>query len=798
MKATLYRIKAHIKGHKKRYWLDGICYTLFIMTVLLAGIFSESYDKSLNEHLDDIYGKYDLVMLGESDISDGMFYTFGTVDDDEHYNTLIGYFDENGYSQAPVKVIEGRLPKSENEIAAESSFLYSYDSKLSIGDTVELNLYDIYDEEKKISYILVGIIDNYTFRTNFDIDTNVEHSIDLCFPSIIVGNASESFDSISHSLLEFDESEDAPKDIISKKDIISNQYKEAHGNDVTIKLLFLMILIIGIISLLGITFFHKWEDTKFIADMKCAGSTIEYIIVFRILTVAAVSMPSIIIGSILGFAFSFVLINIDPIKSLGYIEFIVDPVTCVFAIAISFSVIIFITLIFTALISQKRPLALRSKKMSLPTQTIRISNNLFSSHPLIVWGIKSIIYNSAQYASIILTVTLICFSYFIVRYIADDVVDNYSKNINGDYRLDFSNYNVESSLYIIEDDDFYRMKDIESISSLNEVRSAQGYTSMKMQMIADNNYTPSLPFSEIEDPDINDTKLSYGYNENEILYNCEFTYGTEGYIKELITKYNIDSMFVPTENVIYITNTTSDLNVGDTIYFTHPMRQDDHILRCDFELTVSVVVTVNDDYLPWGEFYASDKIFDESVDIKYRTIEIVLNDREIYTETEDALQQLKIRYIKQNDSFRLTSKREYNEARMNELSTIYIIATTIMLALVAYYVVTLYNVISGKLRSNRRTWAILRTLGLTRKYAFTQCATETVIINVIGFACATALYSILYFVENNIMPQKEFSAENLSLLFLVFMSSLAVCLITTFVVIRKFWKGQIIDQICDE
>ncbi len=123
------------------------------------------------EKLKDKYGEQHLVIHDtdeaiESLIADsnmakktGHYYNYGqySIAGTDYYITL-GCFDDNGYDLGRIKLVEGRFPENEYEICLEEHFkYYLFDTEINMGDLLKI---DIGDSGR--SYSVCGFISDYS------------------------------------------------------------------------------------------------------------------------------------------------------------------------------------------------------------------------------------------------------------------------------------------------------------------------------------------------------------------------------------------------------------------------------------------------------------------------------------------------------------------------------------------------------------------------------------------------------------------------------------------------------------
>lgn len=151
--------------------------TCFLSVLLISWAFTLSFsmDQSFNMHLKEIYGKWQNAIISTNEE------TINRIEDRAFLNTIgkqkvqgevlingekignIGSIDENFIDIANIKVKEGRLPTSSNEIAVEEVILEALGVDEHINQKIILDIYSN-QELKKVEYDLVGIIEVYSLN----------------------------------------------------------------------------------------------------------------------------------------------------------------------------------------------------------------------------------------------------------------------------------------------------------------------------------------------------------------------------------------------------------------------------------------------------------------------------------------------------------------------------------------------------------------------------------------------------------------------------------------------------------
>ncbi len=114
--------------------------------------------------------------------------------DDEDHNIWIGTVDENASALLPFKLLSGEMPKNGNEAAIEKSTYNILGLTQKPGETVELTIKKADGGSEKKSFVLTGIVDNFT-NDILKLDYTIP---DLSMPSVFTVNDVNAVPSYSH------------------------------------------------------------------------------------------------------------------------------------------------------------------------------------------------------------------------------------------------------------------------------------------------------------------------------------------------------------------------------------------------------------------------------------------------------------------------------------------------------------------------------------------------------------------------------------------------------------------------
>ncbi len=175
MKSYFYLVKKYIKSYKKRCICIVLCMSLFLFAFLTILWYHSSFNYSLdiNDKLKngsyktiEFYANKDLVSKNENElIKEGAGILKGLWKiDNEEADIWVGSADERVIDLLSIKFLKGEMPKSKNEAAIEQSTYDALDLKCKLGDTVDLAVRNEDGSTVMKSFVLTGIIENFSSR----------------------------------------------------------------------------------------------------------------------------------------------------------------------------------------------------------------------------------------------------------------------------------------------------------------------------------------------------------------------------------------------------------------------------------------------------------------------------------------------------------------------------------------------------------------------------------------------------------------------------------------------------------
>ncbi|MDR2590542.1 MAG: hypothetical protein LBC71_06120 [Oscillospiraceae bacterium] len=387
MKTILFLSHKYIEKHKRQCCGVVLVVAFFISALTTVMIYRESYRVTTDAVNTYLFGK-DLGIVYNADLkkvkenedliknsNSGITYTaykLETAADD--LNIYIGNIDEISMDLRSIRMLEGRLPDSSNEIAIEHLTLHMLNINPTIGEDVILSV--IYEDIViDRTFTLVGVIDNFIHRWQRADGSKL--SVTHPPPAIVTIPDSESFIYMhiisGDYMFEYDFGGEWVSNFMNpNSSFLQEQRNHIDIFLIPIQVFFVIVMILGIS---GIIVFTLSERKRYLLLLRCIGlkrSTGYSIVFFQGIELIVVS---IIIGSIFSILFSYLIVSLSNYFGEGMIyAFRFSS----FWLAWIVSVIVILTLLFISLCMffTKKPLDTGQKKIRKRVITKEITKSL--------------------------------------------------------------------------------------------------------------------------------------------------------------------------------------------------------------------------------------------------------------------------------------------------------------------------------------------------------------------------------------------------------------------------------------
>lgn len=357
MKSYLYLTKKYIKSYPKRCIGIVLCISLFLFAFLTILWYSNSFKYSLVENYKiEEGGVYESIQFyvdqenfreKESQLVEekaGIISGIWEVKSKSPSDIWIGNVNDNVSTLLSLHFESGKMPKSENEIAIEKGTYDILGLKSKIGDKVELEIKNSDGNTEKKSFILTGIIKNFSNKIKLHYDYQSEK---LLFPSILTTNSKASpkyihivaaensflIRNISSKSVYYNDSQQ----MISSKMVANNLIL------MPVKIFFVLTTIMGIISI-SLYFFKEQE--RYLNLLRCIGFSKKKSRKLLLIQGFFIWLSSLIISSVASILVLLLLQFISSFSSqylflnLSILDLIIVALLSVVLIFISFNILL--------------------------------------------------------------------------------------------------------------------------------------------------------------------------------------------------------------------------------------------------------------------------------------------------------------------------------------------------------------------------------------------------------------------------------------------------------------------------
>lgn len=787
---------SYIRKNKKQSLLSFLCILLCVASMLTTALITSSYIKSYSENnrtengtqhgvikdvsLDEIKKiKEDprmdaagvVTLYANSPVKGNLF--------DEH--VLLGTMDQTAQKLSKVKLLNGRLPTSPNEIVLEKHMFSILNLKEAIGGNLTLTLHPINGgEEFEKAYTVVGILSNYSKKQGGTKDNKKlrEH-----LPNAIVAPspADDEMSPVNQALVQVSSGYDYKKvieEVSSGHGVYLNAAVYDHvvsnflSNDANMNFMLvtivLSVLFIGLFAIYSDVSLSKLKMQTCLRKLKYAGASCNQILQFLCLRALYLFGAAVIAGFLIGLFVSFAVSKLVLDKIIPYFELRADPLVLLSVALISLAAVLLFQIISSVDFVYKKPGQGKNKSI-VQQKDIHIK----LKKPMALWGVKSFLINLPSTSSIIVSFA-ICFTAICsVLFIANVNVAQLQDTVASDYRIDNYNWRYMSSGINLYPDLFAGMEEKEwkEIEKIEEVRHCYPIKRLMVKYKIDltkENFPKLHFYNEEQYPEPDHIKqnsyernemrkhgLGEGYTPQDIILS-----GVDDSVLDSLKKYvvqgeiNLQSLKSGKEVLLVAgaENPAPPIGLNETMNLSLLTLKNKNdvskgINAKEFRVKVGAVIDIKDKN-PFlsdvcsGQFIFSNDAFSQlSIPIRTNFLHISLKDPQKYEETETILAKLKDVY----PNMFLTSKRAEVESQRLYVQTIKTICYSLTLILLLFSFINLWNLIHTKIAQQTQVWGALRAIGVEKKDAYHYQVTELIMICASGFLISLPISAAISF-----------------------------------------------------
>lgn len=670
------------------------------------------------------------------------------------YMEVVG-FDEKAFTKKPIELIEGRLPKNNQEIVVPYSVISQMENPYKMGDVIQLEVGERAIKEgaetdenvglssqddwiattedgevvehlihtQKMEYTIVGIIEpplwesgwkpSYTALTFLDAHASESESVDL---SVIMKKVKQSI---------FKDSEELAKaQLITGVEMNYNllRYYGAMSNDglkqtlITFTAIIMVIIMIGSISLIYNAFaISVAERSRYLGMLSSVGATKgqkRNSVFFEGTVIGLISIPIGIIAGIVGMAITFYFVN-QNLQGLTHTGERLEVVISMTAILISVAVSI-LTIFISTYIPARRASKITAIDAIRQSDDIKLSNKVVKTSKLTrklfgieaEIGLKNLKRNKRKYQATVISLVVSIVLFLSVSYFIMDLKKATSLT------NDMENYDLQMSLNETDE------QIVEQIESLDKITG--------VNMLKRNYFNTTVPIEKVPEPLRFSSESTYRYS---VAVNGLKDKYLQAYAKEIDADFeqlkNGHSAIV-IENVIYpddqagkyVETKVIDAKVGDTLTLDYYLYDEDEYVSIDdieiAALTNQLPIGVNQPSLGDITVIVSEDTYnqlEQAMPEEINTNWMLFINSTDPTQTEKEISELSA----VEDDHSIINLYEINKQDQQVIIVLSIFTYGFISLITLISVANILNTISTSIALRKREFAMLKSMGMTPK-----------------------------------------------------------------------------------
>lgn len=675
-------------------------------------------------------------------------------------------FDSTAFEQFSIELIEGRLPKTPNEVVISQQIIDDGGVPLEIGQTITLQVGDRYykvDDDEGITnnsfslvyngdelaetiintvekeYKIVGIINAPNWEHSFSPAYTVLSSTHEAF----IGaneqvNASVLVKKLNRSI--FNHSNQLAENLGIEEVIFNDELLRYHGivegdnlnrTFISLVTIIIAIIVVGSVSLINNAFaISVTERSRYLGMLASVGATKRQkrnSVYFEGVMIGLISIPLGLIAGIGGIAITLSLLNgiLQNVLNLRTeLTVVVTPMSIILTIIISM-LTIFISVFIPALrasrisaidaIRQTKDIKLSRKKV----KTSKLVRKIFGIEAEI--GLKNLKRNKKRYNATIFSLVISIVLFLTISYFTNSLQKAAEmSNFNPEYDISVS---FDQNFEQIDQDVIENIRSFEDVTDMNIIYyfgSIEGYvdksklsSSLKERskdfpdMLEDGKYLYNIDVNVLEDEDLKSYVEQISVDFNPLINSDHPT-------AILFNKNHFYDM----EKEKYVEEEAVNLDIGDKI----ALQYNDWVTEKRYQLAEEVeIIAEETEQLPLG-IYNSTNPGQFILIMSKSSIEKLVGDIDIETGTSEM-------YIKSSDPMKTVEDLEniginkdsiYNvyESKKNDEQFLFVLGVFVygFITLITLITVSnIFNTISTSIALRKREFGMLKSVGMTPK-----------------------------------------------------------------------------------
>ncbi|MGH4123680.1 MAG: ABC transporter permease [Clostridium sp.] len=835
MKSFWSLIPRNLIKNKKRVFFMAVGIILSISLIISLSIMLDTLKSSSYKRMVDDFGgtydgffyapdKKDLEKLDKDPVVDKTSSVLKLGDykvPNSKYILEVNGFDKNITEFINFKIIQGRYPESNSEIAMEDWVLNAMPKKYKIGDKIKLNLtigrFEKFKKEEE--FTLTGIF-QYKFNTNQLKNTGLAY-IPKDYAEVVLPpkerlyrgylniNPKLPMEESFMLLPATDDYKNIEFNKNSSKSFLLQAYKSIDFVSIILYIVISIVASVIIYNIFNMSVIERIREFGMLRAIGASPSKIKMLVLGEGLILGFIFIP---LGIIIG---NFVVKGIIILMS-GYKDF-----SRIMHIPKSGIIVSFIVGFLTIIIGVYSP-AKKASEIS-PMEAINSNNNLQLKGKNIKENsrMKKIINknfgftadmaylnlnrNKKRFITTVVSLSISIIMFMLVNYLinAADPINSIKAKMGGDFVISVAE---DQPNYYLSDSELDDIKDIKGIDKIVKLKTSTSLMQVEKELVTSNGVKFLAKASKSSQESI------YDFEKQRYKFKTEirgYTLEDLDNIKENIIQGKMDKekmlkepMIILGQNLNYSNYTK--LKVGDKIQLSYCAYDEDGRFK-DYKSEIFTIgALLKEDFNTYDAqsnnvIIVSDKVAEKYLNIKgYQNVKVTLSKNANYDEVEKTLKQ---RLIKHRGAGLVSYKEALEKAKKNSLQVSLIMYSfVIVVAIVS--MVNLLNIMSMNILLRKKEIGMLRAIGFGNDEVKKMIRAEGMFYGVasgfLGTALGTVLSFILFVLARKSLTQGMTWSLPIFTIIVLFLATIAVCLFSSMNASRKVFSSSIIESIKGE
>lgn len=832
MKSFWGLIPKYLIKNKKRNFFVAVGIMLSISLIVSLSIMIKNLkESSYKRMIDDFGGEYDNFFFTEDKKSLNKLVKDPLVDKvsiscklgeykgpNSKYVLGVNGYDDSIGEFLNFKLLEGKFPKKDNEIAIEAWVLNAMPKKYKVGDKIKLNLtvgkLKKFNMEKE--FIISGIFD-YKFNTNQLKNTAIAYvprsyvesimpSKEILYEGYLNVNSEEPIEKSCNSLAFNDDYKNIEFHINNAKTFLIKGYK---GIDFISVILYIIISIVASVIIYNIFNMSITERTRDFGMLRAIGaspSKIKILVLGEGFILGCIFIP---LGIIIG---NFAIKGITALVA-GY-----KGTEGIISIPRNGIIASFIVGFFSIFLGSYSP-AKKASKIS-PMEAINSNNNLKLKGKKIKTNLQdnSVISkkfgfasnmarlnlnrNKKKFITTVISLSISIIMFMVVTYLinSSDPIKNIKSKMGGDFVISTP---ADKPDYALSYEDIEYIQNIKGVDKIDKEKMS--YVSMQVpkDMVTEEGIKVLSKESNINSKTQEDFKNRRYKFRTEVkgLTEEELEKTKEHVIKGKINERELQEkpMVILAQNLNY--SNCTKLNIGDHIELMCDVYDNEKDRTERKNETFTIAAILKEDYMPEDSqiknvVIVSEKAFEKYFKIKgYQKVKITLGKDANYEEVE---KKLKNKY-RSNRGVNLTSyKEEVEEAKKNDLKFSLIMYSFVAVVAIVS-IINLVNIMSMNVLLRKREIGMMRAMGLGKDEVKKMIRAEGIFYGISsafwGGITGTIFTYIVFLISRKSLTDGMTWSFPIGTIVLVILVTVGVCILASINASRRVFSSSIVDSI---